>query len=77
MPAQFNSSDMHLYDCTYISNGKMARFRLEFGYGPQVKDSPKDFPMHPASGKFFALPGSDNSALLEELKNAGSKEHAS
>ena len=70
MPGQGNSADMQVYDCSYISRGKTARFRLQFSYGPQLKDSPKDFPMYPASGKFIAVPGSESSAILEDLKNA-------
>ena len=69
-PVQFGSLNMQLYDCTHISHGKTARFRLEFGFRPPLdKDSPKDFEMYPASCKFIAVPGSENSALLEDLKN--------
>lgn len=69
LPGKFNSANMNLYDCTYTSRGNTARFRLQFGYGPQAKDSPKEFPIHPASGKFIAVPGSENATLLEDLKN--------
>jgi hypothetical protein len=56
-----------LYDCSYQARGKIARFRLEFKQnGPKAGDIPIAF----AGGKFIAVKGSDNSALLEDLKSA-------
>jgi hypothetical protein len=56
-----------LYDCTYRARGKTARFRLQFKQGGPLAD---DLPMARASGKFLAMPGSENAALLEDLLTA-------
>jgi hypothetical protein len=60
------SSTEYLYECTYVARGKTARFRLELRYGALHGD----LPMASADGKFLAAPGSDNTALLEDLKTA-------
>jgi hypothetical protein len=57
-----------LYDCTYESGGRTARFRLELKQSRTALDS--DLPMFSASGRFIAVDGSDNYALLEELMKA-------
>src|SRR5258708_7046324 len=60
------SSGFRIYDCTYQSGGKTARFRLQFKQnGPMYGDS---FPVASAEGKFVAVAGSGNSLLLEGRK---------
>jgi hypothetical protein len=56
---------------TYTSQGRTAKFRVEFGPAKPVgaKDS-KDFPMRVGEGRFVAVPGSDARVLLFDLKNA-------
>ena len=62
------SSGFRIYDCTYQSGGKTARFRLQFKQnGPMSGDS---FPVASAEGKFVAVAESDSSVLLEDLKKA-------
>jgi len=58
---------IELYDCTYNARGKTAKFRLQFRQGPHVT-SP--IAMSLAEGKFLAVPGSENSILLEDLSKA-------
>lgn len=55
----------------YTSQGRTARFRIEFGPAKTVgaKD-PKDFPMKVGAGRFVSVPGSDASVLLFDLKKA-------
>ena len=61
------SGDSQLYECTYSMGGKTARFRLQFHQkGPMSGE----IPMASAEGKFLAVPGSDNSVLMEDLKKA-------
>jgi hypothetical protein len=55
------------YDCTYQAQGKMAKFRLQFR---QKRPMAGDIPVAPGEGKFLAVAGSDNSALLRDLKIA-------
>ena len=56
---------------TYTSQGKTAKFRIEFGPAKtlQAKD-PEDFPVKVGQGRFVAEPGSDASVLLADLKKA-------
>ena len=56
---------------TYTSQGRIAKFRVEFDPAKTVeaKDS-KDFPMKVGEGRFVAEPGSDASVLLFDLKKA-------
>jgi hypothetical protein len=56
---------------TYTSQGRIAKFRVEFGQAKSVgaKDS-KDFSMKVGEGRFVAEPGSDASVLLFDLKKA-------
>jgi len=56
---------------TYSSQGKSARFRIEFGAEKmsKAKDA-KDFGFAYGNGRFVAEPGSDASVLLQELKKA-------
>ena len=62
-----NRSEIDLFDCEYHSGGKTARFRLEFKQNGQLHGQ---IPMAAAKGRFIAVPGSDNSLLLEELRKA-------
>lgn len=67
------SRDVPLYDCTYQARGKTAKFRLQF----KIKQSTAgDLPIGWAEGKFIAVEGSDNSALLEDLQKALEAKHA-
>ncbi len=58
-------------DCTHESQGKLAKFVIEFGPTRKVesKDS-NDFPMGTGEGRFLAEPGSDATALLADLQKA-------
>jgi hypothetical protein len=58
-------------DCTHESQGKLAKFAIEFGPTRKVesKDS-NDFPMGTGEGRFLAEPGSDAAALLADLQKA-------
>ena len=56
-------------NANYTSQGRTARFRVEFGPAKTVGDS-KDFPMRAGEGRFVAEPGSDASVLLFDLKKA-------
>jgi hypothetical protein len=60
--------NVELYDCSYQSRGTTAKFRLEL----QQKDAltGDGFPVARAQGRFIAVPGSDNSELLEDLTKA-------
>jgi hypothetical protein len=53
------------YDCIYHARGKTAKFRLEFKHDQRFAAA---LPLGAAQGKFLAVAGSDNSALLEDLK---------
>lgn len=61
------STASQLYDCTYQSAGKTARFRIEWRQNGPLSG---DIPMAAADGRFLAVAGSDNSALLNDLKKA-------
>lgn len=63
-PVPASSVGARSYDCSYRAHGKTARFRLQFSYGPFSGD----IPMARATGKFVAVTGSENTALLEDLK---------
>lgn len=56
-----------IYDCIYQSGGKTARFRIEWRQNGPLSG---DIPMAAADGRFLAVAGSDNSALLNDLKKA-------
>lgn len=58
-----------IYECSYAARGSTARFRLELVYGTLQKDS-DGLSTAPADGKFIAMNGSENSTLIEDLKNA-------
>jgi hypothetical protein len=60
------SGGSQVYDCTYRARGKTAMFQLVFSYGAMSGD----IPMARAEGKFLAVAGSNNSALLEDLMKA-------
>jgi|GEM_PF-2089498 hypothetical protein len=55
-----------LYDCTYRARGKTAKFRIQFGHGPLQGEIPMAF----GEGKFISVAGSDNGAMIEDLKLA-------
>jgi len=57
---------LEVYDCTYRERAKTAMFRHEFRHGPMSGE----IPMARAEGKFLAVAGSENSALLEDLMKA-------
>jgi len=56
-------------NANYTSQGRTAKFRVEFGPAKTVGNS-KDFPMRAGEGRFVAEPGSDASVLLFDLKKA-------
>jgi len=56
-------------DATYESQGKLAKFAIDFGPTRNLKDS-KDFPMRTGEGRFLAEPGSDAKVLLADLQRA-------
>jgi hypothetical protein len=62
------SQNGELYDCRYEARGKIAKFRLEFRQDGPPKG--KDPPIAAAEGKFIAVPGSENSVLMEDLSKA-------
>jgi hypothetical protein len=70
-PAPKTDSSTSAWLATYFAQGKVARFRIEFGQG-QRHDSKdlKDFPITTGNGRFVAEPGSDPSVLLSDLKKA-------
>jgi hypothetical protein len=62
--AQPSAGDSRLYDCTYQARGRTARFRV------QIAESAMSGGVPTASleGKFLAVAGSDDTALLDDLK---------
>jgi hypothetical protein len=62
-----NAVGFQFYDCTYKSRGKTAKFRLKFKQGRRFAD---DFAVGMVEGEFLPVAGSDNSALLPDLKTA-------
>lgn len=65
--ADRKSPSSQLYDCIYQSGGKTARFRMEWRQSGLLSG---DIPIAAADGRFLAVEGSDNSALLNDLKKA-------
>jgi hypothetical protein len=59
------------WNASYVSGGKMARFRIELG---PAEDHPaktaQDFSVKTGEGKFVAVPDSDASLLLADLQKA-------
>ncbi len=56
---------------TYTSQGRTAKFRVEFGPAKTVGGrDPEDFPVMVGEGRFVAEPGSDAGILLFDLKKA-------
>lgn len=56
---------------TYQSQGKLARFGIEFGPTRSVEyKGSKDFPMATGEGRFVAEPRSDATVLLADLRKA-------
>ena len=60
-------AELDVYDCTYVARGKTAKFRLLFKQNSPMSG---DVPVAGAEGKFMAVPGSENAALLEDLRTA-------
>ena len=60
--------NVELYDCSYQSRGRTAKFRLQLRQNHPL--SGEVLPLAAAEGKFLAVPNSDNSALLEDLMKA-------
>ena len=62
---------LHRYRATYSSQGRLAKFIIEFGtqqsHEPQ---GPNDFFIKTGTGRFISEPGSDASVLLADLKKA-------
>jgi hypothetical protein len=61
-----------MYDCTYTARGRTARFRLQFVEGAVVDEK---FQVSKAEGKFVTVAGSDDTALLEDLKTVLDARH--
>ena len=58
-------------NATYESQGKLAKFAIEFGSTRNVESKGvKDFPIGTGQGRFLAEPGSDATVLLADLKKA-------
>jgi hypothetical protein len=58
-------------ESTYKSQGKLARFAIEFGPTRSVESKEsKDFPMRTGEGRFLSEPGSDASVLFADLQKA-------
>jgi hypothetical protein len=56
---------------TYTSHGKTAKFRMELSQAKAIKAKESlDFDVQTGECRFIAVPGSDPSALLADLKNA-------
>src|SRR5262245_60398316 len=62
-----SEGDRRSFDCIYQARGKTARFRIEI---KQREPMPGTILMAADEGKFLAVQGSDNSALLQDLKKA-------
>ena len=63
---------VQIYDCVYKARGKTAKFRLQLR---QDRPASGEIPMAPAEGKFIAVGGSENTALIEDLKKALEAKH--
>jgi hypothetical protein len=55
---------------TYNSNGKVAKFRIQFGPGKSAPGKPANFSLKLGEGRLIPEPGSDSSVLLVDLKKA-------
>jgi|HubBroStandDraft_4_1064222.scaffolds.fasta_scaffold164389_2 hypothetical protein len=53
-----------IYDCTYQARGTTARFRVQIAQGAMSGE----IPTASMEGKFLAVAGSDDTALLEDLE---------
>jgi hypothetical protein len=60
------------YDCVYQAGGKTARFRVQFIQGAPFGDKDQ---FVSAEDKFLAVAGSDNTALLQNLKKVLEAKH--
>ena len=61
------SGGLLVYECTYEARGRTARFKFAY---KETKSLAGKFPVAMGEGKFIAEAGSQNSALLEDLKKA-------
>src|SRR4051794_1592218 len=55
---------------TYASQGRTAKFQVEFGPSKPMETGSKTFSMRKGEGRFVSEPGSDASVLLLDLKKA-------
>src|SRR5204863_5722952 len=55
---------------TYASQGRIAKFQVEFGPSKSMETGSKTFSMRKGEGRFVSEPGSDASVLLLDLKKA-------
>ena len=64
------SKEGHEWLATYQGHGKTAKFRIELGNAQSSDEESRRFDDKSGKGRFVAEPGSDSSALLNELKTA-------
>jgi hypothetical protein len=70
-PVEISKDGSFSLMATYVSLGKTAKFRVEFGPAKTMDaTAAKDFPMKTGEGRFVAEAGSDASVLLLDLKKA-------
>lgn len=66
-----NDGSGQLWLATYVSKGKVAKFRIELGPSKPLNDKEsRDFNVQQGQGRFLAEQGSDASVLLTDLKSA-------
>jgi hypothetical protein len=56
-----------LWDCSYSSRGRTAKFQLELEAAPS-SDRSEPLPIAFGKGAFLAVPGSDASSLIQDLR---------
>jgi hypothetical protein len=61
-------SGLQSYECSYHAEGEIAQFRIEFRQDGALSGKP--IPMAFGEGRFLAVAGSKNSALLSALQKA-------
>ncbi|HWD40487.1 MAG TPA: hypothetical protein VG944_16680 [Fimbriimonas sp.] len=57
---------LQVYDCTYESEGKVAKFKIKFKENHHAKG---EFTTAAGQGRFVSVAGSDDSALMDDLAN--------
>jgi hypothetical protein len=66
-----SDSSAQLWLATFVSKGKMAKFRIELGAPNPLNDrESRKFDIQQGEGKFVSVPGSDASVLLADLKKS-------